>query len=161
MLLRTGLERSNRAPDERYNYGYKRELFVWSLISGVGIFCLGAGVSIVHGIHNMMHPVALEHIWRASRCAARRRPACVSLRATCRADSNGRLDAQGVADGAGRVVCDRVLLAGRRLPRTVRRRGCERHDRCRVRARWHGPHQARRPPPHCAAPAAGAPALHV
>jgi solute carrier family 30 (zinc transporter), member 9 len=29
-----------------------------SLISAVGIFCLGAGVSIVHGIHAIMDPAA-------------------------------------------------------------------------------------------------------
>lgn len=38
-------------------------MFVWSLISGVGIFCLGAGVSIVHGFHSLMHPSAeIEHL---------------------------------------------------------------------------------------------------
>ena len=63
MLLRTGLQKSKRAPDEKYNYGYRRELFVWSLISGVGIFCLGSGVSIVHGLHHIFHPAPLEYLW--------------------------------------------------------------------------------------------------
>jgi solute carrier family 30 (zinc transporter), member 9 len=31
-------------------------LCLFSLISAVGIFCLGAGVSIVHGIHAIMDP---------------------------------------------------------------------------------------------------------
>lgn len=35
-----------------------------SLISAVGIFCLGAGVSIVHGIHSMAHPAeAIDMTW--------------------------------------------------------------------------------------------------
>lgn len=62
-LLRTGLARSVKQPDASYNYGYRREVFVWSLISGVGIFCLGAGVSIVHGVHGLMHPnPVIEHL---------------------------------------------------------------------------------------------------
>ena len=62
-LLRTGILRSRRSPDEKSNYGYRRELFVWSLISGVGIFCLGAGVSVVHGFHGLVDPTPVEQIW--------------------------------------------------------------------------------------------------
>jgi hypothetical protein len=36
-----------------YSYGYSKERFVWSLISAVGIFCLGSGATIVHGIQNL------------------------------------------------------------------------------------------------------------
>ncbi len=83
VLLRTGIASSLKAPDERSNYGcaadsrrrmrktrpdacahrYRRELFVWSLISGVSIFCLGAGVSVVHGVHGLLHPEPLHDIW--------------------------------------------------------------------------------------------------
>lgn len=63
MLLRTGILRSAKAPDERSNYGYRRELFVWSLISGVGIFCLGAGVSVVHGLHGLVDPAPVQSLW--------------------------------------------------------------------------------------------------
>jgi len=62
-LLRTGILRSRRSADEKSNYGYRRELFVWSLISGVGIFCLGAGVSVVHGLHGLVDPAPVEHVW--------------------------------------------------------------------------------------------------
>lgn len=34
-------------------YGYSKERFVWSLISAVGIFCLGSGATIVHGFQNL------------------------------------------------------------------------------------------------------------
>lgn len=34
-------------------YGYSKERFVWSLISAVGIFCLGSGATIVHGVQNL------------------------------------------------------------------------------------------------------------
>jgi len=63
VLLRTGIASSMKAPDERSNYGYRRELFVWSLISGVTIFCLGAGVSLVHGAHGLLHPEPLHDVW--------------------------------------------------------------------------------------------------
>ena len=34
-------------------YGYSKERFVWSLIYAVGIFCLGSGATIVHGVQNL------------------------------------------------------------------------------------------------------------
>ncbi|RDX88044.1 Metal tolerance protein C4, partial [Mucuna pruriens] len=34
-------------------YGYSKERFVWSLISAVGIFCLGSGATVVHGVQNL------------------------------------------------------------------------------------------------------------
>lgn len=36
-----------------HRYGYSKERFVWSLISAVGIFCLGSGATIVHGVQNL------------------------------------------------------------------------------------------------------------
>ena len=62
-LLRVGINSSAKAPDAKYNYGYRRERFVWSLISAVGVFFMGSGVSVMHGVHNIMHPSPLEHIW--------------------------------------------------------------------------------------------------
>ena len=62
-LLHVGISSSAKAPDAKYNYGYRRERFVWSLISAVGVFFMGSGVSVMHGVHNIMHPAPLEHIW--------------------------------------------------------------------------------------------------
>ncbi|KAF5202977.1 Zinc transporter [Thalictrum thalictroides] len=57
-LLAYGLSSSRRAPDALHPYGYSKERFVWSLISAVGIFCLGSGATIVHGFQNLWtaHP---------------------------------------------------------------------------------------------------------
>ncbi|XVE91077.1 hypothetical protein DITRI_Ditri20bG0127000 [Diplodiscus trichospermus] len=57
-LLAYGLSSSRRAPDAMHPYGYSKERFVWSLISAVGIFCLGSGATIVHGVQNLWtsHP---------------------------------------------------------------------------------------------------------
>lgn len=63
-LLHVGINSSSKAPDTNYNYGYRRERFVWSLISAVGVFFMGSGVSVMHGLHGMCNPVHdIEHIW--------------------------------------------------------------------------------------------------
>lgn len=61
-LLAYGLSSSRRAPDALHPYGYSKERFVWSLISAVGIFCLGAGATIVHGVQNLWTALPPEHI---------------------------------------------------------------------------------------------------
>lgn len=45
-LLRLGLLAARRAATADHPYGYTRDLFVWSLIAGVGIFCFGGGISV-------------------------------------------------------------------------------------------------------------------
>ncbi|RZB98231.1 Metal tolerance protein C4 isoform B [Glycine soja] len=52
-LLAYGLSSSRRAPDAIHPYGYSKERFVWSLISAVGIFCLGSGATVVNGVQNL------------------------------------------------------------------------------------------------------------
>jgi zinc transporter 9 len=53
-LLALGLSRSKRPADEARPYGYDQERFVWALISAVGIFFLGCGVTLYHGIHSLI-----------------------------------------------------------------------------------------------------------
>ena len=43
-------------------YGYMKDKFVWSLISAVGIFCLGAGVTVMHGLQSMFLEKQIEHV---------------------------------------------------------------------------------------------------
>ncbi|KAH8932154.1 hypothetical protein BDL97_19G058600 [Sphagnum fallax] len=61
-LLAYGLVSSKRAPDALHPYGYSKERFVWSLISAVGIFCLGSGATIVHGVQNLWNPGPVENV---------------------------------------------------------------------------------------------------
>ncbi|KAJ8431753.1 hypothetical protein Cgig2_028970 [Carnegiea gigantea] len=61
-LLAYGLTSSRRGADALHNYGYLKERFVWSLISAVGIFCLGAGATIVDGIQNLCISEQPQHI---------------------------------------------------------------------------------------------------
>lgn len=62
ILLMVGILRSDRSPNELYQYGFKSERYVWALISAVGIFFLGCGVTIYHGIYTLLHPHALESL---------------------------------------------------------------------------------------------------
>ncbi|XP_057968782.1 metal tolerance protein C4 isoform X2 [Malania oleifera] len=65
-LLAYGLSSSKRAPDALHPYGYSKERFVWSLISAVGIFCLGSGATIVHGFQNLWTAQAPANIQYAA-----------------------------------------------------------------------------------------------
>lgn len=59
-LLLVGIVKSRRAPDEASSYGYGLERFFWALISACGVFFVGAGVTIYHGIDTLLHPNHLE-----------------------------------------------------------------------------------------------------
>lgn len=56
ILLMVGIVRSSRDADDRFHYGYGRERYIWALMSAVGIFFLGCGVTIYHGIQGFIHP---------------------------------------------------------------------------------------------------------
>ncbi|MGK0362041.1 MAG: zinc transporter 9 [Bradymonadia bacterium] len=65
ILLMIGIVRSARPANERYRYGYGQERFVWALMSAVGIFFLGCGVTIYHGIHSLQDPQPVVGLWWA------------------------------------------------------------------------------------------------
>lgn len=49
-----------------FRYGWSRARYVYSLISGVGIFFLGAGVTMYHGVSGLMNPSPLENLTMVS-----------------------------------------------------------------------------------------------
>ena len=55
-LLWFGIQRSNRPADDSHPYGYGAERYFWALISAMGIFVLGCGVTVYHGVEQVLHP---------------------------------------------------------------------------------------------------------
>ncbi|XP_062855722.1 proton-coupled zinc antiporter SLC30A9, mitochondrial [Trichomycterus rosablanca] len=61
-LLALGISQSVRNPDPGHPYGFSNMRYIASLISGVGIFMMGAGLSWYHGIMGLMHPHQIESL---------------------------------------------------------------------------------------------------
>lgn len=53
-LLIIGVSKSVKKADEEYPYGYGKERFIWALISACGIFFVGCGVTIYHGVNSLL-----------------------------------------------------------------------------------------------------------
>ncbi|MFH1131711.1 MAG: cation diffusion facilitator family transporter [Pseudomonadota bacterium] len=64
-LLFLGIWASHKPPDAEYPYGYDRERFVWAIISAVGIFFLGAGVTAYHGVASLFNPPTITNVFWA------------------------------------------------------------------------------------------------
>ncbi|XP_034399814.1 zinc transporter 9 [Cyclopterus lumpus] len=61
-LLALGISQSVRNPDAGHPYGFTNMRYIASLISGVGIFMMGAGLSWYHGIMGLLHPEPMESL---------------------------------------------------------------------------------------------------
>lgn len=61
-LLAYGIVQSQKEADQTHPYGYLTEQYVWSLVSGVGIFFLGCGVSVYHGVSVLLNPEPLHNL---------------------------------------------------------------------------------------------------
>jgi len=59
-LLVMGMRQSQTAADTRHPYGYGKAAWFWSLVSALGMFWCGAGVSVAHGVWSIMHPSPVE-----------------------------------------------------------------------------------------------------
>jgi zinc transporter 9 len=62
-LLFLGIRQSEKPADALFHYGYGADRYLYSLLSAVGIFVLGCGVTIYHGVHSLMDPPQLEMSW--------------------------------------------------------------------------------------------------
>ncbi|XP_017879182.1 zinc transporter 9 [Ceratina calcarata] len=65
LILAYGIHKSVQTPNPDHPYGYTNMKYVSSLISGVGIFCVGTGLSIYHGIHGLLNPSVVESFYWA------------------------------------------------------------------------------------------------
>jgi len=63
LILAFGIYKSSQSPDIDHPYGYMNMRYVSSLISGVGIFCVGCGLSIYHGIDGILHPEPITDLY--------------------------------------------------------------------------------------------------
>ncbi|MEZ5973685.1 MAG: cation diffusion facilitator family transporter [Planctomycetota bacterium] len=62
-LLYVGIRRSERPANALFHYGFGAERFFFALMSAVGIFVLGCGVTLYHGVHLLLHPVVPQVGW--------------------------------------------------------------------------------------------------
>ena len=60
ILLLIGLRRSLKKADETFEYGYGSERFFWALLSAVGVFFVGAGITGYKGVTSLLHPEEVE-----------------------------------------------------------------------------------------------------
>ncbi len=65
LILAFGIRKSLQKPNEDHPYGYHPMRYIASLISGVGIFCAGTGLSIYHGINGLLFPENIESLYWA------------------------------------------------------------------------------------------------
>ncbi|XP_036858643.1 proton-coupled zinc antiporter SLC30A9, mitochondrial isoform X3 [Manis javanica] len=61
-LLALGISKSVQTPDPTHPYGFSNMRYIASLISGVGIFMMGAGLSWYHGIMGLLNPQPMESL---------------------------------------------------------------------------------------------------
>jgi solute carrier family 30 (zinc transporter), member 9 len=62
-LLLIGLRDSNMAADRSHPYGYGKSIYFWALVSALGTFFLGAGVSMTHAVGDLMNPSLHQISW--------------------------------------------------------------------------------------------------
>ncbi|KAF7283545.1 solute carrier family 30 member 9 [Rhynchophorus ferrugineus] len=65
LILAYGIHKSVQIADSYHPYGYSNMKYVASLISGVGIFCVGTGLSFYHGISGLLNPAPIEDFFWA------------------------------------------------------------------------------------------------
>ncbi|RZF38499.1 hypothetical protein LSTR_LSTR006094 [Laodelphax striatellus] len=65
LILAYGIHKSVQRANQDHPYGYTNMKYVASLISGVGIFCVGTGLSLYHGITGLINPEPMESFYWA------------------------------------------------------------------------------------------------
>lgn len=61
-LLLVGVIRSKRPADRKHPYGYGREVYFWTFISGLVTFSFTACLSIYFGFQRLFNPEPIEHL---------------------------------------------------------------------------------------------------
>eukprot|EP00546_Thalassionema_frauenfeldii_P004812 CAMPEP_0178925108 /NCGR_PEP_ID=MMETSP0786-20121207/17715_1 /TAXON_ID=186022 /ORGANISM="Thalassionema frauenfeldii, Strain CCMP 1798" /LENGTH=472 /DNA_ID=CAMNT_0020599925 /DNA_START=537 /DNA_END=1955 /DNA_ORIENTATION=- len=63
-LLLIGLRDSGNVADRRHPYGYGKSIYFWALVSALGTFFLGAGVSMTHAFGELINPSLQNITWQ-------------------------------------------------------------------------------------------------
>jgi cation diffusion facilitator family transporter len=63
LLLLVGVKQSRRPADAAHPFGYGRALYFWSFMVALMLFVGGGVFSIYEGVHKLMHPEPVEHVW--------------------------------------------------------------------------------------------------
>jgi cation diffusion facilitator family transporter len=63
VLLWVALRRSRRAPDATHPLGYGPERYYWALPAAVGMFVIGAALSVWEGVNALIDPPSLDAFW--------------------------------------------------------------------------------------------------
>ncbi len=64
-LLIMGLRKSIQSPDSSHPFGYGKELYVWTLFSGLLMFGISATLSFYFGWQRFIHPQVIKDIYSA------------------------------------------------------------------------------------------------
>jgi cation diffusion facilitator family transporter len=64
-ILFMGVKRSKRQSDNKFQFGYGREIFFWVLIAGIVMFGGTGLVSVLLGYNQIVKPEEIENIWLA------------------------------------------------------------------------------------------------
>lgn len=62
-FLLIGLRDSKSVADGKHPYGYGKSVYFWALVSALGIFFFGAGISMTNSIRNLRNPCLGEITW--------------------------------------------------------------------------------------------------
>jgi zinc transporter 9 len=62
-LLFVGIQKGKRAGDRQFHYGYGGDRYIFGLLSASGIFFVGCGVTVYHGISSLLHAHQPEIGW--------------------------------------------------------------------------------------------------
>uniref|UniRef100_A0A6U5PQ18 Cation efflux protein transmembrane domain-containing protein n=1 Tax=Grammatophora oceanica TaxID=210454 RepID=A0A6U5PQ18_9STRA len=63
-LLLVGLRDSKLVADGKHPYGYGKSVYFWALVSALGTFFMGAGISMTHATGELMNPSLQEITWQ-------------------------------------------------------------------------------------------------
>ncbi|MEZ5989729.1 MAG: cation diffusion facilitator family transporter [Planctomycetota bacterium] len=60
VLLMVGIHAGRRGPSRRHPWGHGQARYFWNLVSAMGIFFIGCGVTVWHGVEALLHPPAVH-----------------------------------------------------------------------------------------------------